>query len=209
MLLLLSFAVGMANAQERTVKGKVTSAEEGPLPGVNIQIQGTLKGTITDVDGNYSISVPGPDAVLVFSFVSYTTQSVTVGDQTTIDVVLVSAATSLGEVVVVGYGTQRKKDITGAVSNLKSDDFNKGFVDNPSQLIAGKAPGVMITNSSGDPGANSTIRIRGNSSVRAGNDPLIVVDGVPLSGGNTTADADLQTLGNSSARNPLNFINSS
>ena len=208
MLLLLGFAVGMANAQERTIKGKVTSEAEGPLPGVNIQIQGTLKGTITDVDGNYSITVPGPEAVLMFSFVSYTSQSVTVGDQTTIDVVLVSSATSLGEVVVVGYGTQRKKDITGAVTNLKSDDFNKGFVDNPSQLIAGKAPGVMITNSSGDPGANSTIRIRGNSSVRAGNDPLIVVDGVPLSGGNTTADGDLQTIGNSSARNPLNFINS-
>ncbi len=109
----------------------------------------------------------------------------------------------------MGYGTQRKKDITGAVSNLKSEDFNKGFVDNPSQLIAGKAPGVSITNSSGDPGANSTIRIRGNSSVRAGNDPLIVVDGVPLSGGNTTADGDLQTMGSqSSARNPLNFLNS-
>ncbi len=208
MLLLLSFAIGNANAQERVIKGTVTSETEGPLPGVNILIQGTLKGTITDVDGNYSISVPGPDAVLVYSFVSYTSQSITVGDQTTIDVSLVSESTSLGEVVVVGYGTQRKKDITGAVSNLRSEDFNKGFVDNPSQLIAGKAPGVMITNSSGDPGASSTIRIRGNSSVRAGNDPLIVVDGVPLSGGNTTADADLQTLGMSNSRNPLNFINS-
>jgi TonB-linked SusC/RagA family outer membrane protein len=208
-LLLMGFAIGIANAQEKTIKGKVTSEAEGPLPGVNIQIQGTLKGTITDADGNYSITVPGPDAVLVFSFVSYTTQNLTVGDQTTLDVVLVSSSTSLGEVVVVGYGTQRKKDITGAVSNLKSEDFNKGFVDNPSQLIAGKAPGVSITNSSGDPGANSTIRIRGNSSVRAGNDPLIVVDGVPLSGGNTTADADLQSMGSqSSARNPLNFLNS-
>ncbi len=91
----------------------------------------------------------------------------------------------------------------------RSDDFNKGTISNPAELIAGKAPGVMITNSSGDPGANASIRIRGNSSVRAGNNPLIVVDGVPLSGGNTTADADLQTLGNSSARNPMNFINSS
>ncbi len=205
----MGFAIGIANAQERTIKGKVTSEAEGPLPGVNILLEGTLKGTITDADGNYSISVPGPQAVLVYSFVSYANQSVTVGDQTTIDIVLVPDYTSLSEVVVIGYGTQRKKDITGAVTNLKSDDFNKGFVDNPSQLIAGKAPGVMITNSSGDPGANSTIRIRGNSSVRAGNDPLIVVDGVPLSGGNTTADADLQTIGNSSARNPLNFINSS
>ena len=92
---------------------------------------------------------------------------------------------------------------------LKSDEFNQGAISNASQLIAGKAAGVMVTNSSGDPGANSTISIRGNSSVRAGNDPLIVVDGVPLSGGNTTADADLQAIGNSSARNPMNFINPS
>jgi iron complex outermembrane receptor protein len=103
----------------------------------------------------------------------------------------------------------RKKDITGSVNNIKSDEFNNGAISNASQLIAGKAAGVMVTNSSGDPGANASIRIRGNSSVRAGNDPLIVVDGVPLSGGNTTADGDLQNIGNSSARNPMNFINSS
>jgi iron complex outermembrane receptor protein len=164
---------------------------------------------MTNPDGSYTISVPGPQAVLLFSFISYTTQSITVGAQTTIDVVLVPAVSTLNEVVVTGYGTQRKKDITGAVSNIKSDDFNKGAISNASQLIAGKAAGVMVTNSSGDPGANASIRIRGNSSVRAGNDPLIVVDGVPLSGGNTTADGDLQTLGNSSARNPMNFLNSS
>ncbi len=207
-LLILSFAVSFTFGQGKTIKGKVTSATEGDLPGVYVVLQGTTQGTMTDVSGNYTINVPGPEAVLTFSFISYTPQRITVGNQTTIDVVLVLETSALNEVVVVGYGTQRKKDVTGAVTNLKSDDFNKGFVDNPSQLIAGKAPGVMITSSSGDPGANSTIRIRGNSSVRAGNDPLIVVDGVPLSGGNTTADGDLQSLGNSSARNPLNFINS-
>jgi iron complex outermembrane receptor protein len=172
-------------------------------------VQGTQQGTMTDQNGDYSITVPGADAVLVFSFISYTTQSITVGNQSTINVVLASSMSSLEEVVVVGYGTQRKRDVTGAVSNIKSEDFNRGVINNPAQLIEGKAPGVMITNSSGDPGANASIRIRGNSSVRAGNNPLIVVDGVPLSGGNTTADADLQTLGNSSARNPMNFINSS
>ena len=207
-LLILSFAVSFTFGQGKTIKGKVTSATEGDLPGVYVVLQGTSQGTMTDVSGNYTINVPGPEAVLLFSFISYTTQMITVGNQTTIDVVMVLETSRLNEVVVVGYGTQRKKDVTGAVTNLKSDDFNKGFVDNPSQLIAGKAPGVMITSSSGDPGANSTIRIRGNSSVRAGNDPLVVVDGVPLSGGNTTADGDLQSLGNSSARNPLNFINS-
>jgi iron complex outermembrane receptor protein len=208
-LLIFVFAMGISFAQGKTVKGKVTSATEGPLPGVNVVIQGTTQGTMTGIDGTYSIPVQGPEAVLVFSYISYTGQSITVGDKSTIDVVLAPAATSLTEVVVVGYGTQRKKDITGAVSNIKSDEFNKGAIANASQLIAGKAAGVMVTNSSGDPGANASIRIRGNSSVRAGNDPLIVVDGVPLSGGNTTADGDLQNIGNSSARNPMNFINSS
>jgi iron complex outermembrane receptor protein len=208
-LLLFSLTVTLALAQQRTITGKVTSATEGPLPGVNVVLQGTTQGAMTNPDGSYTISVPGPQAVLIFSFISYTTQSITVGAQTTIDVVLVPAVSTLNEVVVTGYGTQRKKDITGAVSNIKSDDFNKGAITNASQLIAGKAAGVMVTNSSGDPGANASIRIRGNSSVRAGNDPLIVVDGVPLSGGNTTADGDLQTLGNSSARNPMNFLNSS
>lgn len=208
-LLIFGFTISFAFGQGRTVKGKVTSETEGPLPGVNIVLQGTTTGTMTDGSGNYSITVPGPEAVLVYSFISYTTQNITVGNQTTIDVVLVPAVSALTEVVVVGYGTQRKKDITGAVSNIKSDEFNKGAISNASQLITGKAAGVMVTNSSGDPGANATIRIRGNSSVRAGNDPLIVVDGVPLSGGNTTADGDLVTLGNSSARNPMNFINSS
>jgi iron complex outermembrane receptor protein len=208
-LLFLGFTIGFASGQPRTVKGKVTSETEGPLPGVNVVVQGTQQGTMTDQNGDYSITVPGADAVLVFSFISYTTQSITVGNQSTINVVLASSMSSLEEVVVVGYGTQRKRDVTGAVSNIKSEDFNRGVINNPAQLIEGKAPGVMITNSSGDPGANASIRIRGNSSVRAGNNPLIVVDGVPLSGGNTTADADLQTLGNSSARNPMNFINSS
>ncbi|MFH0843767.1 MAG: SusC/RagA family TonB-linked outer membrane protein, partial [Bacteroidota bacterium] len=208
-IFLLCFAVSLASAQQRTVTGKVTSESEGALPGVNIVLQGTVTGVLTDAEGNFSIAVPGPEAVLVFSFIGYTSQTITVGSQTTIDVVLVSALSQLTEVVVVGYGTQRKKDITGAVSNIKSDEFNKGAISNASQLIAGKAPGVLVTNSSGDPGANASIRIRGNSSVRAGNDPLIVVDGVPLSGSNTTADGDLQTLGNSSARNPMNFLNSS
>lgn len=208
-LLILSFAAGLAFGQAKTVKGKVTASDQGALPGVNIVVLGTTQGTLSGTDGSYTINVPGNDAVLVFSFISYATQNVTVGDRTTIDVVLEPEVSSLNEVVVVGYGTQQRRDITGAVSNIKADEFNQGAISNPSQLIAGKAAGVMVTNSSGDPGANAAIRIRGNSSVRSGNNPLIVVDGVPLSGGNTTADADLQALGNSSARNPMNFINSS
>jgi TonB-linked SusC/RagA family outer membrane protein len=197
-------------AQPLTVSGTATDAMTGePLIGVNILIDGTTQGVTTDADGKYRLSVPNNEAVLFVSYIGYTSQRVPVAGKSVLDFSMEPEVSELGEVVVIGYGTQRRKDVTGAVSNIRSDDFNRGAVNNPAQLIAGKAAGVMITNSSGDPGANASIRIRGNSSVRAGNDPLIVVDGVPLSGGNTTADADLQTLGNSSARNPMNFINSS
>jgi len=136
-LLIFCFAIGFTFAQGRVVKGKVTSATEGPLPGVNILLQGTTVGTMTDIGGNYSITVPNEQSVLVYSFISYTTQLVTVGNQTAIDIVLAPAVSALNEVVVTGYGTQRKKDITGAVSNIKSDDFNKGAISNASTLIGG------------------------------------------------------------------------
>ena len=206
-LLLFGFAISFAFGQERTITGNVTSEEEGAIPGVNILIQGTSQGTVTGVDGNYSLVVPGPDAVLVFSSIGFTTQTVNVGGQSTIDVVLLPDVTALDEIVVIGYGSVKKKDVTGSVTSVKTDDFNRGIQLSPSDLLQGKVAGVMITNSSGDPGANSNIRIRGNSSVRAGNDPLIVVDGVPLSGGGP-GEANLEGgIGNSSSRNPLNFIN--
>ena len=120
-LLLFGFAVSLTFAQERTVTGKVTSADAGSLPGVNIVIQGTLQGAVSDVDGNFSIVVPGPDAVLVFSSVGYTKQTVVVGNQSTINVVLAAEVTSLDEVVVTAYATQKKKDVTGAVGIVKSE----------------------------------------------------------------------------------------
>ncbi|MCK4677772.1 MAG: TonB-dependent receptor [Bacteroidales bacterium] len=206
-LLLFGFAISFAYAQESTVTGNVTSEEEGAIPGVNIVIQGTTQGTVTNVEGNYSIVVPGPDAVLVFSSIGFTTETVIVGNQSTINVLLVADVTALDEILVIGYGSVKKKDATGAIASLKTDDFNRGTRMSPSDLLQGKVAGVMITNSSGDPGANSNIRIRGNSSVRAGNDPLIVVDGIPLSGGSPD-EANLEGgMGNSSSRNPLNFIN--
>ena len=177
-LLLFGFAISFACAQGRTVKGKVTSATEGPLPGVNIVLQGTVQGTMTDAGGNYTISVPGPEAVLVFSFISYTTQSVTVGNQTTIDVVLAPAVSALNEVVVTGYGTQKKREITSSVANVKSDEFNKGNVESPVQLIQGKVAGLAISKVSGDPNASFDIRLRGLSTIGANLGPLIIIDGV-------------------------------
>ena len=176
-LLLFGFAISFASAQGRTIKGKVTSATEGPLPGVNIVIQGTVQGTLTDANGNYTITVPGPETVLLFSFISYTTQSVTVGSQTTIDVVLAPAVSALNEVVVVGYGTQKKREVTSAITTIKSDDFVKGSINDPVQLIQGKVAGLSISKPGGDPNGTYDLRLRGMSTIGANLGPLIIIDG--------------------------------
>jgi len=197
----------LISAQVPTVTGTVIDESTNEtLIGATIVVKGTTRGAITGLDGNYTIAV-SPGETLVFSSIGYESVEELVGDATVINVSLSVSFEELEEVIVIGYGSVKKKDATGAVTSVKTDDFNRGATTSPNDLLQGKAAGVMITNSSGDPGAGSNIRIRGNSSVRAGNDPLIVVDGVPLAGGNTQAEGDLATLGNSSARNPLNFIN--
>jgi len=177
-LLLFGFAIGLAFGQQRTVTGKVTSEDGSPLPGVNIVVQGTTQGTMSDNQGNYSISVPGPDAVLSFSFISYTTQNVTVGSRSTIDVQLKSAVSELGQVVVVGYGTQRKKEITSSITSVNADEFNKGNVETPVQLIQGKVAGLSISKAGGDPNGSYDIRLRGLNTIGANQGPLVVIDGV-------------------------------
>src|SRR5690606_11344451 len=143
------------------------------LPGVSILEKGTTNGTVTDAEGNYSISVP-ENAVLVFSFVGYASQEVSVEGRSTIDVSMETDVMALGEVVVIGYGQQEKKDVTGSVLAFSTKDFNKGVITSPQELLVGKVAGVQITTNSGAPGAGSTIRIRGGSSLNATNDPLIV-----------------------------------
>jgi len=177
-LILFGFAISLTYAQERTVTGTVSSAEEGPIPGVNIVIQGTTQGAVTDVDGNYSITVPGPDAILVFSSIGYATQSITVGSQTTINVTLAEELTSLEEIVVIGYGTQKKKELTSAISNVKSEEFNKGSVNNAAQLVQGKVAGLSINRPGGNPNQGFTMRLRGLSTIGANTQPLVVIDGV-------------------------------
>ena len=177
-LLLLGFAVSIASAQGKTIKGKVSSATEGPLAGVNIVIQGTLQGTMTDAGGNYSIAVPGNEAVLVFTSIGFTTQNVTVGTQTTIDVVMVSAMSAISEVVVVGYGTQKKREVTSSIVSVKSDEFNKGNVNSPVQLIQGKVSGLSISKAGGDLNGGYDVRLRGLSTIGANTGPLVVIDGV-------------------------------
>jgi len=177
-LLIFSFVISFAFGQGKTVKGKVTSATEGPLPGVNIVLQGTTQGTMTDAGGNYTISVPNAQSVLVFSFISYTPQSITVGNQSTIDVVLAPAMSALNEVVVTGYGTQKKREVTSSITSVKSDEFNKGSVNSPVALIQGKVSGLSISKAGGDPNGSYDIRLRGMSTIGANLGPLVIIDGV-------------------------------
>jgi TonB-dependent SusC/RagA subfamily outer membrane receptor len=174
---LLVFGTLVSFAQQ-TVSGKVTGADDGSgVPGVNILEKGTTNGTVSDSDGNYRISV-GANATLVYSFVGYSTTEVSVGSQSVVNVTLQSDVTALSEVVVTGYGSQEKKEITSAVVQLTSKDFNQGNVNDPSQLLQGKVAGLSVYNRGGDPNSSATIRLRGISTVGANVAPLVVVDGV-------------------------------
>jgi len=177
-LLFFGFAISLASAQQRTVTGKVTSEDGGSLPGVNIVLQGTMQGVVTDADGAYSIPVPGPEAVLVFSFISYNSQTVTVGSQSTINISLVPSLSSLGEIVVVGYGTQKKREVTSSIASVTSDDFNQGSVNSPVALIQGKVAGLSISKPGGNLNGSYNIRLRGLSTIGANTGPLVVIDGV-------------------------------
>jgi len=206
LLIAICATSGQLLAQEINVTGKVSDAKTGGIPGVTITVKGTTKGTNSDVEGNYQISVPA-NATLTFSAIGYESKDVAVGNKSVVDVLLSEDVRALEEVVVVGYGTVKKKDATGAVSALGSKDFQKGIVSSPEQLMQGRVAGVQITQSSGEPGGGINVRIRGTSSVLGGNNPLFVVDGVPLSGDNTSSGGDNQGVGRQPAKNPLNFLN--
>lgn len=182
---------------EITVSGQITDATtQEPLIGSTILIKGTSQGTTTDVNGNYTIAVADQNAVLVFEFVGYEKQEILVGSQTRIDVSLRSSALELSQVLVVGYGSTTKKDMTGSAKSIKSDDFNRGIINSPEQLLQGRVSGVNVTSATGEPGGRQSITIRGPGGVRTGSTPLFVLDGLALdnsgTGGNT---------------NPLTFLN--
>jgi iron complex outermembrane receptor protein len=202
LLLTSIFSFGITFSQ--TISGTVSDSQ-GPLPGATVVIKGSTSGVSADFDGNYSIDANQGD-VLVFSFVGYTPQEVTVGNQNIIDVFL-ELGNLLDEVIITGYGGVTKRDATGAIDAIGSESFDLVGSDSPAQLLRGKVSGVQVTSSTGEPGAGVSIRVRGNTSVRSGNEPLIVVDGIPLAGGNTSAGVGNFGLGGSSAKNPLNFIN--
>lgn len=198
----------LAIAQDRVVSGRVSDSKDGSgVPGVTVAPKGTKTGTQTGSDGSFRISVGAGVTTLVFSSVGYTSQEVDITGKTTIDVSLVISNSQLGEVVVTGYGSAKKRDVTGSITSIKAKDFNQGIVTAPDQLIQGKAAGVQVINNSGAPGGGTTLRIRGISSIRSANSPLIVVDGVPLSGGSAAPGLGTPGLGNAASENPLNFIN--
>jgi len=183
--------VTAAFAQGGTVTGKVTDASDGSsLPGATVVIKGTTQGTVTDINGMYSIEVT-PDQVLEFSYVGYAPQSVTVQPNTTVNIALQLSAQSLQGVVVIGYGTVKKSDATGSISVISSKDFNQGNITSAQDLLVGKSAGVVVTPAGGAPGSGATIRIRGGSSLNASNDPLIIVDGIPIDNANVSGSANI------------------
>lgn len=170
-------------AQEITVTGTVVDPAGGSMPGVNILVKGTPTGTTTDAQGKYSISA-APDATLLFSFIGFRSQEVAVANRTTIDVTIEEDLTSLDEVVVIGYGTQKRSDLTGAVGSVSEDNLKERPATSLNQALSGKIPGVQVNTNSGRPGGKANVRIRGFSSINSSNNPLYVIDGVQLPQGN-------------------------
>ncbi|MCH6201003.1 TonB-dependent receptor [Aquiflexum sp. LQ15W] len=204
-ILLLSFFIGTplysfpakVNAEDFViVSGRVKDAAGVSIPGVSILEKGTNNGTVTDIDGKFTINVQSSESVLVLSFIGYSSQEITVGSQSNIEVTLTEDTQNLSEVIVIGYGTQEKRDVTGAMATIKEKDFNRGIVNSPQDLIQGKVAGVNIVGASGEPGANQSITVRGPGGIRTGNTPLFVIDGVVLDNSSTGG-----------AGNPLNFLN--
>lgn len=189
---------------DQKVSGKVTDENGEPLPGVSILIKGTSKGVSTDVSGNYSLVVPNSNAILLFTYTGYQSREVIVGGQSQVNVQLVPDSKALDEVVVVGYGTQRKVDLTGAVASVISKDITSRPYTNPDQILAGRMSGVHISNRSGDPGAPIDVRIRGVGTT-GNNQPLWVIDGVPIV---QTSNISVNTASYSES-NPLAGINPS
>ncbi len=183
------------SAADITVKGTVTDENGEKLPGVSTTVKGTTRGSTTNTNGEYSISVHDDNAILVFSFVGYQGQEVKVGNRTNINITLKIDSQALNELVVVGYGQVKKSDLTGSVVSVKAKDLNAFPLTNPTQALQGRAAGVQVTQNSGEPGGSISVRIRGGNSLRASNDPLYVVDGFPITGSPSALNpADIESV---------------
>ena len=190
---LLSSAI-MADDQQKAVTGRITDANGLALPGVNIIEKGTVNGVMSDADGKFNLNVASANSVLVFSFIGYVSQEVTVGTQTAINISLVESATALDEIVVVGYGTQQKRAISGSVTNVTEKSFNAGITRTAADFIQGKVAGLTITTSTGDVTAEQSMRLRGTSSLTGSSEPFVVIDGVPGLGLSSVAPQDIESI---------------
>ncbi|MCR4561019.1 MAG: TonB-dependent receptor [Bacteroidales bacterium] len=185
-LLCITFAgLSLSASAQKALSGKITDENSQPLIGVTVSIEGTTVGTISDIDGNYQLQVPADkeNGMVVFSFIGYETVTTAIPASGKLNIQMNQAVTELGEVVAIGYGTKRKGDLTGSIASVSERDFNGGVVSSPEQLINGKVAGVQIMSKGGSPSAGSAIKIRGGASLNASNNPLIVLDGVPLENG--------------------------
>lgn len=191
--------------QQKTISGKVTDSGGEPLPGVTVLVKGTTKGTLTDSNGKFSLSDIPADAILQFSFVGMETQEITIGTLTQINVILLESAIGLDEVVVIGYGTMKKKDLTGAIGVVNVKELPKSVNTSVTQMLSGKVAGVQIQSIDAQPGGGVNILIRGQGSLQAGNDPLIIIDGFPLN--NNDLDPDVIDRYSTGSRDKLNTIN--
>jgi TonB-linked SusC/RagA family outer membrane protein len=212
MLLLCATYAHLSFGQNKIITGKITDAKDtAGIVGASVTVKGTKTGVQTSGDGTFKITIPDNATTLIVSSVGYGTKEIDIAGQSTIDVMLSSTGGNLNEIVVIGYGTARKKDLTGSVTSVQAKDFNQGVVVAPDQLLQNKVAGLEITAASGQPGAATTVKIRGNNSIRASNAPLYVVDGVPLDGRSARPSVDLGAnglgFGTTPDANPLLYIN--
>jgi iron complex outermembrane receptor protein len=200
------FAI-FSHAQTKTVTGKVTDSKDGsPLSGASVVAKGTSTGTQTGADGSFKLTVPSTTKTLVISFAGFGNVEVNISGTNTANAKLTSTADALTDVVVIGYGSRKSKDVTGSVARVTEKDFNKGQIASPDQLLQGRTPGVLVTPSTGEPGAAATINIRGTGSISGAQEPLYVIDGVPLIQGGTLGSAS-GVEGSTTPKNPLIFLN--
>lgn len=205
MIAALSTSVGYA--QVKTITGKVTDAKTGePLPGATIVVKGTTIGTTTNFDGDFNMNIPNDAQTLAIAFIGMKNMEIEVGSQTIFNIALQEETFGLDEVVVIGYGQVKKGDATGSVTAISSDDFNKGAITSAQDLLVGKASGVVITTAGGAPGSGSTIRIRGGSSLNASNDPLIIIDGVPIDNNNVSGSSNFLSFVNPNDIESMNIL---
>ena len=199
---------GISVQQNRTISGVVNDADGRPIPGVTVVVKGTTTGTVTDFDGNFELDIPADAEILSFSFVGFQTQEVQIGTQSLFNIALQEDVMELDEVVAIGYGVQRKSDLTGATNRLTEEDMNKSVATNPVEMMQGRVSGVNITQNSGEPGTGMSVRIRGSNSIRSGQEPLYVVDGIPLDNADITpTGGSAAGYGSGSSKNPLSFLN--